>query len=69
MEAKGTLKSGFTRYKITSGGDNSCSIEIDGTEYAQGDSGLNIVVYDNTTRNVIDSVSFYKASHELSSWR
>lgn len=34
------------------------SISIDGTEYAQGISGLNIVVYDKETQMVIDSVTF-----------
>lgn len=35
------------------------SISIDGTEYAMGSSGLNIVVYDKNTQMVIDSVSFH----------
>ena len=35
-----------------------CSIEVNGKEYAAGGSGLNIVVLDNQTGLVIDSVTF-----------
>lgn len=35
-----------------------CSITIDGTEYALTDPGLNIVVYNHETGEVVDSVAF-----------
>ena len=38
--------------------DPSCSITIDGTEYAVNKSGLNIVVYNHETGKVVDSVAF-----------
>ena len=38
--------------------DPSCSITIDGTEYAVNKSGLNIVVYNHETGQVVDSVAF-----------
>lgn len=38
--------------------DKQSSIIIDGEEYSKKTSGLNIVVYDNLTGNIIDSVCF-----------
>ncbi|MBD5469556.1 MAG: hypothetical protein HDR19_00135 [Lachnospiraceae bacterium] len=73
LEAKGTIRNGIVRYQITSAGSTcehpSCSIQLDGTEYARAGSGLNIVVYDNLTKKVIDRVSFDTASPGLSSLR
>jgi len=73
LEAKGTVRSGIVRYQITSKGaaceHPSCSIQLDGKEYAQGGNGINIVVYDNLTKSVIDQVSFDTAVSGLPSLR
>lgn len=73
LEAKGTVRKGIVKYRITSAGSAcehpSCSIQIDGNEYAQGGKGLNIVVYDNLTKRVIDTVSFDTATPGLPSLR
>lgn len=73
LEAKGTVRNGIVRYQIISAGNasekSSCSIQLDGIEYAQGGKGLNIVVYDNLTKHVIDRVSFDTNSPELPSLR
>lgn len=56
----GELSDG-TCYSVVSAGaeyGNYCSIIIDGMEYAVNARGLNIVVYDNNTGSVADSVSF-----------
>lgn len=48
-------------YSLESGGiamGNKASCLIDGTEYAQNQRGLNIVIYDNKTKKVIDSTFF-----------
>ena len=37
---------------------SNCSICIDGEEYVKGGRGLNFVIYDCETKQVIDSVSF-----------
>lgn len=37
---------------------SNCSIKLDGKEYALKNRGLNIVVYDKETQQVIDTVSF-----------
>lgn len=57
----GAIRNGRVTYEIMSKGYNSgsdCSIKINGTEYAKKKRGINIVVYDNLTRKVIDTVSF-----------
>ncbi len=73
LEAKGTIRNGVVRYQITSDAGvnepSSCSIQIDGTEYAKNYDGLNIVIYDNLTKKVIDSVSFDTASAGVPSLR
>lgn len=73
IEAKGTVRNGIVRYQISSAGSacehSSCSIQLDGIEYAKGGKGLNIVVYDNLTKDVIDQVSFDTAAPELPSLR
>ena len=40
------------------------SIKIDGVEYALNGRGLNIVVYDNTTGIVVDTLNFYRTYTE-----
>lgn len=42
---------------------NSCSIKINNIEYAKDLSGVNIVVYSNETRKVVDSVVYDGQSH------
>lgn len=73
LEAKGTIRSGIVKYQITSAGSacgtTSCSIQLDGDEYARGHNGINIVVYDNLTKSVIDEVAFDTSSPELPSLR
>ncbi|MCI8992672.1 MAG: hypothetical protein HFG80_08155 [Eubacterium sp.] len=61
LSADGALRNGRVRYEITSegkGSGDSCTINIDGEQYAPGKNGLNFVVYNNETRKVIDSVCF-----------
>lgn len=52
---------GDVPYTISSAGyqvGNTSSIVIDGVEYSKNRRGLNIVVYDNSLKQVTDSVSF-----------
>ncbi|MBQ7557212.1 MAG: LTA synthase family protein, partial [Lachnospiraceae bacterium] len=59
-EYDGTFGDG-TEYHVASyskNSDNTCSIEINGKEYAINERGLNIVVYDYSSQSVVDSVSF-----------
>ena len=56
----GTLQNGVS-YSITSAGfDYGClsSIMIDGVEYAKNSRGINFVVYDQSTGQVLDSIVF-----------
>ena len=72
LEAKGTIRNGIVRYYMTSAGKDcgsSCSIQIDDVEYAVNSKGLNIVVYNNLTKRVIDNVCFDTSSPDLSSLR
>lgn len=51
----------WTRYKVTSAGNNfgnSSSVILDDAEYSVNRAGLNIVVYDNHRNIVVDSVCF-----------
>lgn len=62
IETQGTLSSNEdVTYKLVSAGyeyGDTCSILINGQEYAINSRGLNIVVYDNETNTVTDSVVF-----------
>lgn len=55
-----TLSDGVYCTLTSSGGKQSpgCSITIDGKEYAVDNPGLNIVVYNHETGQVVDSVAF-----------
>ncbi len=56
----GKLSHGLT-YSVESGGyimGNKSSIQIDGTEYSPNKRGLNIVVYDKKSKQVVDQASF-----------
>ncbi|WP_164779611.1 glycosyltransferase [Paenibacillus kobensis] len=39
-------------------GGNSCSIVIDGVDYAMNERGINLVVYDKYSGTIVDSVAF-----------
>jgi hypothetical protein len=60
LNYSGILPNG-EKYELFSSGyfsGNRCSIVIEGTEYAVNLRGLNFVIYDNETEEVIDSVAF-----------
>jgi hypothetical protein len=60
LENVGVLENG-ANYSLYSAGlpsGDRASITIDGIEYAVNLRGLNIVVYDNATKRVVDSVAF-----------
>lgn len=57
----GSIRNKLVDYSVTSKGyyaGNACSIKIDDVEYAKQGNGINIVVYCNDTRRVIDSVVY-----------
>lgn len=57
----GAIRDNLVTYDIKSAGNQSrslSSILIEGTEYSKNERGMNIVVYNNDTRKVIDSVCF-----------
>lgn len=61
LEAEGMLRNGLSNYSIVSAGykcGNVSSIKIDGVEYSVNSRGLNIVVYNNESHRVIDTVCF-----------
>ena len=39
-------------------GNGLTSVQIDGEEYSKNESGLNVIVYNNQTRKIVDSVWF-----------
>ena len=60
LNYSGTLKDG-TKFEIVSGAfkyGNTCSIMVDGKEYAKNQRGFNFVVIDDRTGKVIDSRVF-----------
>lgn len=61
LSYKSAFRDGEVVYSITSAGDNcgnDCSIQINFTEQAKRQRGLNIVVYDNEMKCVVDMVCF-----------
>ena len=57
----GSARSKLVDFSVTSQGyyaGNACSIKIDDVEYAKQGNGINIVVYCNENRRVIDSVVY-----------
>lgn len=61
LKAEGTVRDGRVKYEIVSAGNgcgNISSIKIDGNEYSKNGRGLNIVVYNNETKKIVDSVCF-----------
>ena len=59
---KGTILDGYVPLYVLStkdeNGNGLASIQIDGEEYSKNGSGLNIVVYNNQTRKIVDSMWF-----------
>lgn len=71
LQASGSLADG-TPFIIQSAGlaaGNYASIIVNGTEYAVNARGINIVVYDNLAKEVIDSVAFDTCVPELTAVR
>jgi hypothetical protein len=68
-----TYNNGRLGYTITIGKDdsgNEISICLDGTDYSlQNQQGINIVVYDNISQDVIDSVCFDISSDDMTTYR
>ena len=65
IEYSDTIRDGEVYFSIKSAGfaaGEASSIIIDGVEYSKALTGLNIAVYDNESRIVIDSVSFGTSS-------
>lgn len=57
LKTNGTIEKKIVTYDIISTNSLS-SIVIDGVENSKNNRGINIVVYDNKTMKIIDSVSF-----------
>ncbi|MCF0133282.1 MAG: hypothetical protein HUJ72_05405 [Blautia sp.] len=61
VSASGSFRDGRSLYSVTSASEekgNTCSIIIDGEDESPNKTGLNIVVYDNFLKRVVDSVCF-----------
>ena len=61
LEVSGTIRNDFVMYDVISSGEkygNVSSIMIDGEEQSKNKRGLNIVVYNNETMKVVDTVCF-----------
>lgn len=59
--AEGTVRDGTVRYELLCAGSaagNVSSVKIDGRECGKNGRGLNIVVYNNETGKLVDSVCF-----------
>lgn len=57
----GSVRNGFVTYEVESAGyqcGNFSSITIEGAEQSKNGRGLNIVVYNNDTKQIMDSVCF-----------
>lgn len=72
LKKLGAFRDGQVIDQIGSAGadwGNDCSVQINGKEQAKRQQGLNIVVYSNDTRSVIDSVCFDIPSPEAAASR
>lgn len=61
LEKEGVVRDGLVRYEMVSAGSecgNVSSIKIDGAEHSKNGRGLNIVVYNQETKRIVDSVCF-----------
>ena len=72
LSVQGSFRDGRCIYNISSAGykcGNYCSINLDNQEYAKRKRGLNIVVYDNVYRRVVDSICFDASADALDAIR
>lgn len=72
LSAQGSFRDGRCIYNISSAGllcGNTCSININHKEFAIKQRGLNIVVYDNVCRKVVDAVCFDTCAESLDATR
>lgn len=72
IERMGSFRGGSVIYKVVSAGmecGNDCSIQINRGELAKRSRGLNIVVYSNDIKAVVDSVCFDTCAPELTAVR
>lgn len=62
IEYKGTIREGYIPLyalsKKDEWGNGLTSVQIGGEEYSKNESGLNVIVYNNQTRKIVDSVWF-----------
>lgn len=62
IEYRGAVKEGYLPLYALSArdewGNGLTSVQIDGEEYSKNESGLNVIVYNNQTRKIVDSVWF-----------
>ena len=62
IEYRGAVKAGHLPLYALSArdewGNGLTSVQIDGEEYSKNESGLNVIVYNNQTRKIVDSVWF-----------
>lgn len=61
LEYSGTIRNGITKFTLISSGsqrENISSIILDEKDYSKNKRGLNIVVYDNVLKKIVDSVNF-----------
>lgn len=67
LEHRGTIRNGLVKYSVMSAGTaagNDCLIDINGGEVSLRHDGLNIVVYCNDEKKIIDRVCFYVENGE-----
>ena len=67
LEHGGTIRNGLVKYRVMSAGiaeGNDCFIEINGGEVSLRQFGLNIVVYCNDGKKIVDRVCFYMEEGE-----
>lgn len=72
VQTEGLLRNGKSTYLVSSAGMDAgdrCSIVIDNKEYAKNRRGLNLVVYNNESKKVIDSVCFDTCDDGLQAYR
>lgn len=72
LEYTGKIRDGRDDVSVISAGwgcGDISSVKINGNEYSKNGRGLNIVVYNNETRRIIDSVCFDTCAPELNAYR
>ena len=72
LSYRGTIHNNTLFYDITSGGytsGNCSSITIGNVEYSKSGRGINIVVYDDKTMQIIDSVCFDTCDSKHTAYR